>query len=146
RRSKRFLTARCSARPRSWTYPWTRVSPSRSTRLRPSRSPAPSSRPPWASPSKGRRTGPRTSTDISARPATPPMAEVFLDTSFAIAATVSADRHHDRATALAHMLQRGQDRLVTTHAILAEIADSFSRPPHRAAAAQLLTSLELDPS
>jgi len=72
------------------------------------------------------------------------MTEVFLDTSFAIAVTVSSDRHHEKALRLALELRRSSTTLVTTHAILAEIGDSFSRPPHRAAAARLLSALQKD--
>ncbi|MEA2236047.1 MAG: uncharacterized protein QOC81_771 [Thermoanaerobaculia bacterium] len=73
------------------------------------------------------------------------MAEVFLDTSFAIAVTVSTDRYHEKALSLARELRRSRTILVTTHAILAEIGDSFSRPPYRVAATQLLRALQRDP-
>ncbi|HEV7427361.1 MAG TPA: PIN domain-containing protein [Thermoanaerobaculia bacterium] len=73
------------------------------------------------------------------------MAEVFLDTSFAIAITVSTDRYHQAGLRLADRLRSSRAILVTTHAILAEIGDSFSRPPYRAAATQLLRALQHDP-
>jgi len=73
------------------------------------------------------------------------MVEVFLDTSFAIAVTVSTDRYHETALRLARELRSSRAILVTTHAILAEIGDSFSRPPYRAAAIQLLRALQRDP-
>jgi predicted nucleic acid-binding protein len=73
------------------------------------------------------------------------MAEVFLDTSFAIAVTVSNDRYHETALRLARKLRSSRAVLVITHAILAEIGDSFSRPPYRIAATQLLRALQHDP-
>jgi predicted nucleic acid-binding protein len=73
------------------------------------------------------------------------MTEVFLDTSFAIAVIVSTDRYHETAIRLASELRSARAILVTTHAILAEIADSFSRPPYRATATQLLRALQRDP-
>jgi uncharacterized protein len=73
------------------------------------------------------------------------MAEVFLDTSFAIAVTVSTDRYHETALRLARELRNSRTVLVTTQAILAEIGDSFSRPPFREAATQLLRALQRDP-
>jgi len=73
------------------------------------------------------------------------MAEVFLDTSFAIAVTVATDRYHETALRLARELRNSRTVLVTTHAILAEIGDSFSRPPYREAATQLLRALQRDP-
>jgi uncharacterized protein len=72
------------------------------------------------------------------------MTEVFLDTSFAIAVTVSTDRYHETAVRLASELRSSRAILVTTHAILSEIGDSFSRPPYRAAATQLLRALQHD--
>jgi len=74
------------------------------------------------------------------------MTEVFLDTSFAIGVTVANDRYHETALRLARELRSSRTVLVTTHAILAEIGDSFSRPPYRAAATQLLRALQRDPS
>jgi uncharacterized protein len=73
------------------------------------------------------------------------MTEVFLDTSFAIAVTVSTDRYHETAVRQGIELRSSRAVLVTTHAILTEIADSFSRPPYRAAATQLLRALQRDP-
>jgi len=57
------------------------------------------------------------------------MAEIFLDTSFAIAVTVSTDRYHETAMRLARELRNSRAVLVTTHAILAEIGDSFHDRP-----------------
>jgi hypothetical protein len=73
------------------------------------------------------------------------MTEVFLDTSFAIAVTVSTDRFHGIAIRLAANLRESRVPLVTTQGILVEIVDSFSKPPYRAAAVALLDALEHDP-
>jgi hypothetical protein len=73
------------------------------------------------------------------------MTEVFLDTSFAIALTVPTDRFHEAALRLARELRSSRSVLVTSHAVLAEIGDSFSRPPYRVAATQLLRALQRDP-
>ena len=74
------------------------------------------------------------------------MDEVFLDTSFAIAVTVTTDHFHNVALRFAHELRRSHTLLVTTQAVLVEIGDSFSRPPYRSAAVQLLQALQRDPS
>jgi uncharacterized protein len=73
------------------------------------------------------------------------MIEVFLDTSFAIAVTVETDRYHSIALRFAANLRDSRVPFVTTQSILAEIADSFSKPPYRAAAVALLDALEHDP-
>lgn len=74
------------------------------------------------------------------------MAGVFLDTSFAIALSSVTDHNHDRAVQLARQIEADGTRLVTTQAILLEIGNSLSKQKYRAAAIQLLESLETDPS
>jgi len=74
------------------------------------------------------------------------MAETFLDTSFAIALTVTSDRHHERARLLASRIRDDRSVLVTTHGVLAEIGDAFSREPYRISAVRLLQSLLRDPN
>lgn len=74
------------------------------------------------------------------------MTEVFLDTSFAIALSSVTDQNHARAAQLANQLETDKTRLVTTQAILLEIGNALSKQRHRAAAIQLLESLETDPS
>ncbi len=73
------------------------------------------------------------------------MIEVFLDTSFAIALSSVTDRNHELAVKLANQLGTDGNRLVTTQAILLEIGNSLSKQKYRAAAIQLLESLETDP-
>lgn len=48
------------------------------------------------------------------------MAEVFLDTSFAIALSSVTDRNHSQAVKLANQIETNKTRLVTTQAILLE--------------------------
>jgi predicted nucleic acid-binding protein len=74
------------------------------------------------------------------------MNEVFLDTSFAIALSSVTDQNHVRAVELTNQIETNKTRLVTTQAILLEIGNAFSKQRYRAAAIQLLESLETDPS
>jgi uncharacterized protein len=74
------------------------------------------------------------------------MIEVFLDTSFAIALSTVTDQNHLRAVQLADQLEDNKTRLVTTQAILLEIGNALSKLRYRAAAIQLLASLEVDPN
>lgn len=73
------------------------------------------------------------------------MTEVFLDTSFAIALSSFTDQNHARAVELANQIETNRTRLVTTQAILLEIGNALSKQRYRAAAIQLLESLETDP-
>jgi hypothetical protein len=73
------------------------------------------------------------------------MSEVFLDTSFAIALSSITDENHLRAVELADRIETNKIRLVTTQAILLEIGNALSKQRYRAAATQLLESLETDP-
>jgi predicted nucleic acid-binding protein len=73
-------------------------------------------------------------------------AEVFLDTSYAIALSAVTDQHHARAIALADEMQRLGTRLITTQAILLEIGNALAKQRYRAAAVRLLLSLEADPN
>jgi hypothetical protein len=74
------------------------------------------------------------------------MTEVFLDTSFVIALSSVTDQNHVRTVELAHRIEADRTRLVTTQAILLEIGNSLSKHKYRAAAIQLLESLENDPN
>jgi uncharacterized protein len=74
------------------------------------------------------------------------MTEVFLDTSFAIALSSITDQNHVQAVKLANQIEMNKNRLVTTQAILLEIGNALSKKKYRAAAIQLLESLETDPS
>jgi uncharacterized protein len=74
------------------------------------------------------------------------MTEVFLDTSFVIALSSITDQNHVLAVKLANQIETNRTRLVTTQAILLEIGNALSKQRYRAAAIQLLESLETDPS
>jgi uncharacterized protein len=74
------------------------------------------------------------------------MAEVFLDTSFAIALSAVTDQNHARAVQIAEQLELSNTRLVTTQAILLEIGNSLSKQRYRSAAISLLDSLSSDPN
>jgi predicted nucleic acid-binding protein len=73
------------------------------------------------------------------------MTEVFLDTSYAIALSVSNDEHHERAINLAEQLEAERTGLVTTRAIFFEIGNALAGLRYRKAAVQLLDALENDP-
>ena len=73
------------------------------------------------------------------------MNELFLDTAYAIALSVTTDAHHERAVELAEQLEARQTRLITTRAVLLEIGNALSRKRYRDAAVQLLEALEQDP-
>jgi predicted nucleic acid-binding protein len=73
------------------------------------------------------------------------MIEVFLDTSYAIALSVSNDEHHERAIKLVEQLEAKGTGLVTTRAIILEIGNALAGLRYRKAAVQLLKALENDP-
>jgi predicted nucleic acid-binding protein len=70
---------------------------------------------------------------------------LFLDASYAIALAASSDQLHSRALELADGIERQRTRLITTRAVLLEIGNALSKQRYRAAAADLLSSLESDP-
>lgn len=73
-----------------------------------------------------------------------PLTEVFLDTAYAIALTVPADEHHEKALLLADQIMADSARLVTTRAVIMEIGNALSKKRHRRAAMQLLKAFEID--
>lgn len=72
--------------------------------------------------------------------------ELLLDSSYAIALAASSDQLHSRAVELADDIQRHSRRLITTRAVLLEIGNALSKQRYRAAAVELLSSLESDPT
>ena len=74
------------------------------------------------------------------------MAEVFLDTAYAIALSSLNDLFHQRATLLADQLEAAGTHLVTTRAVLLEIGNALSKQRYRSAAIRLLSALEADPN
>ncbi len=72
------------------------------------------------------------------------LTEVFLDTAYAIALTVPADEHHEKALLLADQIMADGARLTTTRAVMVEIVNALAKKWHRQAAVQLLNSFEID--
>lgn len=72
--------------------------------------------------------------------------EVFLDTSYAIALAVPADRHHESAVQISEQLERDGTRIVTTRAVLIELGNSLAKQRHREKGVLLLDSIENDPN
>jgi predicted nucleic acid-binding protein len=70
--------------------------------------------------------------------------EYFLDTSYAIALAVPADKHHAAARTLAARLKSETARLVTTRPVLFEIGNHLSRVKYRIAGSLLIESLVAD--
>ena len=70
------------------------------------------------------------------------MTEVLLDTSYAIALSVSSDEHHERAVQLAERLESDGTGLVTTRAIILEIGNALAGLRYRQAVVQLLDALQ----
>lgn len=73
------------------------------------------------------------------------MAELFLDTAYAIALITPNDVFHARASQFAERLAITGPRVVTTRAVLLEIGSALARQRYRAAAVRLLRVLEADP-
>ncbi len=67
-----------------------------------------------------------------------------MDSSYAIALAVRTDENHKRAVELAQELKAQHTRLVTTRAVVLEIANALSRLRYRAASIALLSALEND--
>ena len=72
------------------------------------------------------------------------MSKAFLDTAFAIAASVPTDAFHEKAVQLAAKIKSDRLRLITTRGVLLEIGNALSKPRHRMDAAALLQALEDD--
>jgi hypothetical protein len=66
----------------------------------------------------------------------------FLDTAHILALLNPRDTWHARAVAAS---EAGPQRMVTTEAILTEVADALSRPSHRRWALQAIDDLRADP-
>jgi hypothetical protein len=71
--------------------------------------------------------------------------EVFLDSSYAIALAALSDELHGMAVEIARQMKAEGTRMVTTHAVLCEIANSLTKQRFRPAAVQLLRSVQADP-
>jgi predicted nucleic acid-binding protein len=73
------------------------------------------------------------------------LAEVFLDTSYAVALSAPSDAYHARAVEVATQIILDNTRVITTRAVLLEIGNSLGRQRYRATAVELLETLEQDP-
>jgi uncharacterized protein len=74
------------------------------------------------------------------------VAELFLDTSYAIALSSPPDQYHARAVALAQQIETQQRGLLTTRAVMLEIGNALAKPRYRAKAVRLLQAMEQDPA
>jgi hypothetical protein len=72
--------------------------------------------------------------------------EVLLDTVYAVALAAASDLMHERAVCLSDQLEKEGTRLITTQAVLLEIGNALAKIRYRAAAIEILSSLESDPS
>jgi len=70
--------------------------------------------------------------------------DVFLDSSYAIALAAASDQLHARAIEVGRKTRAEQRRVVTTHAVLCEVANSLARRRYRRAAVKLLRSIQGD--
>lgn len=73
------------------------------------------------------------------------MNKIFLDASYAIALAAPKDQHHAQAFALAARLESEGTHLITTRAVLLEIANALSKQRYRQDAVKLLDAIEADP-
>lgn len=73
------------------------------------------------------------------------MTEVFLDAAYAIALSSPSDQYHERAKVLAEQLEADGTQLIITLAVLLEIGNALAKQRYRAAAIELLDSLQEDP-
>jgi len=73
------------------------------------------------------------------------MAQVFLDSSFAIALSATTDENHARAKVLSERLKAEGTVLVTPQAVLLEIGNALAKQRYRNASVRLLQSLTHDP-
>jgi len=74
------------------------------------------------------------------------VADLFLDTSYAIALASSTDQHHESALDLANWIETEDRHLVTSRAVVLEIGNALSKLRYRAAAVALLEAIERDPN
>ena len=70
--------------------------------------------------------------------------EKFLDTSYAIALSSSADDYHHKSLVIAEQLKASKTHLITTRAIILEIGNALSKQKYRSKSIKLLSSLEKD--
>lgn len=74
------------------------------------------------------------------------MNKFFLDAAYAIALSAVTDQYHEKAEILARQIETDAIQMITTRAVILEIGNALSRLRYRAAAIELLDSLEEDPN
>jgi len=72
------------------------------------------------------------------------MDKVFLDAAYAIALSAPQDQYHQLAELLSEQLEAEGTQLITTRAVVLEIANALAKSRYRNAAIELLDSLEED--
>jgi hypothetical protein len=73
------------------------------------------------------------------------MAQLFLDTGYALALAFPRDQHHQRAAALAREYDQPATRIVTTQAILLEVGNSLAAPALKSTGVEIIKGLRTDP-
>ena len=73
------------------------------------------------------------------------MNRLFLDAAYAIALSAATDKYHKRAEVLARQIETDSIQMITTRAVILEIGNALAKSRYRAAAIELLDSLEEDP-
>jgi hypothetical protein len=71
-------------------------------------------------------------------------AELFVDATYVIALVSKHDQHHTSARQLAVEVARRRQQLVTTRAVVIEVANALAKLRFRSAALSVLESLETD--
>lgn len=74
------------------------------------------------------------------------MNKFFLDAAQTIALSAVTDKYHQKAEVLAERIETEAIPLITTRAVVLEIGNALSTLRYRAAAIELLDSLEEDPN
>ena len=74
------------------------------------------------------------------------MNKFFLDSAYAIALSAVTDQYHNKAEILAGQIETDAIQMITTRAVILEIGNALARLRYRAAAIELLDSLEEDPN
>lgn len=72
------------------------------------------------------------------------MNNFFLDTAYAIALSAVTDQYHQKAEILSRQIETEAILLITTRAVILEIGNALAKLRYRAAAIELLDSLEED--
>jgi predicted nucleic acid-binding protein len=74
------------------------------------------------------------------------MNKYFLDAAYTIALSAVTDQYHKKAETLAKQIETEDIMLITTRAVILEIGNALAGLRYRAAAIELLDSLEEDPN